>query len=50
MTCKSIILDTDIGTNVDDLLALSLVLTTPDVALDVDIVRAERLVVDRLVR
>jgi len=30
MTRKPIILDTDIGTDVDDLLALSLVLTSPE--------------------
>ncbi len=39
MTRKPIILDTDIGTDVDDLLAL-----------DVDVERAERFIVDRLAR
>ncbi len=33
MTRKPIILDTDIGTDVDDLLALSLVLTSPELEL-----------------
>jgi inosine-uridine nucleoside N-ribohydrolase len=50
MTRKPILLDTDIGTDVDDLLALSLVLMSPGVALDVDIERAERFIVDRLAR
>ena len=42
MTRKPIILDTDIGTDGDGLLALSLILNSSELALAVDIERSER--------
>ena len=42
MTRKSIILDTDIGADVDGPLPVSLIRTSPELALAVDIERSER--------
>jgi hypothetical protein len=45
MTRKPMIPDTDIGADVDNLLALSLILASPELALNVDIERSERFIV-----
>ena len=45
MTRKLIILDTNNSSDLDGLLASSLILTSPELALDVDIERSERIIV-----